>query len=151
RGDRERLPANLRGRVSRRGAREHADPAGERSHTVRNARRVARYHRDLLERHGEPIADHLGHRGLVRLPLARRAREYEHAPERIDPNPDALVGPEARVLDEEGHTETDRSAGRAGALALGGEVGGANRFGDSPETLGVVAAVVSARAVVARG
>ena len=60
RGDRNRLLADLRGRVSRRGAREHAHTAGERADPVGNARGVARDDGDLLEWGRQPIGDDLG-------------------------------------------------------------------------------------------
>ena len=148
-GDRERFLPHLVGGVGRRGAPQHGDPAREGPDAIGQTRRVARHHDHLVERHREPVRDDLGQRRLVGLPLARRAREHEHAPERIDADANALVRAEPGVLDEQREAHTDRAARGARTLALGLEAVGADRCGDAPQALGIVAAVVAPGTVVA--
>ncbi len=103
----------------------------------------------MLERHRELVGDDLGQRGFVGLPLARCAGKHEHPADGIDAHPDALVRAEPRVLDEERESKADRPPGGARLLALRCEAVRAHGFGDSPQALRVVPAVVAAGTVVA--
>src|SRR5919204_451837 len=89
------------GGVSGGASGQHGHATRERPDAVGHAVRIAGYDRHLVERHRKAVGNDLSEGGLVSLSLARRPREHEDAAVGIDADTDPLVGPEARVFDEE--------------------------------------------------
>ena len=148
-GDLPDLGSALDGSQMRRVAGVDRRARGERAHAERDASRVARDHRHVVDLDAELICDDLGERGLVALALRRGARRQRDLAGGGDAHRRTLVRPEPRALDGIGEADADVAALLQGGGLPCGEVRIAGCLEREPLAFRVVAAVVRDRPAVA--
>ena len=148
-GDGERLLPHLGGGVDGRGARQHGDPARERADAVGIPAVSPGTTVTCSSGTESPSATIWARVVSWAWPWLDAPENTNTRPSGIDADADALVRAEPGVLDEEGEADADGATLGARPLALGREAVPADRLGDAPQALGIVAAVVAAGTVVA--
>ena len=136
--------ARLERRLVDRVAADHGGAARERGHAPAIRQGVAGDEDHVLDPGSALVGDDLGKDGFVALPLpGEPGVDVDPAGDRMDLDPAAFVGPEARAFDVEPEPEPQVASLRQGIGLLGAECLEADRLDGPIEGAVVIAAVVA--------
>ena len=125
-------------------AADHGGAAGERGHAPAIRLGVAGDEDHVLDPGAALVGDDLGKDGFVALPLpGEPGVDVDPAGDRMDLDPAAFVGPEARAFDVEPESEPQVAPPCQGIRLLGAESLDADRLDDPIQGAVIIAAVVA--------